>query len=109
MRHPYGWQRVLFRRGVCAGRDIDRPAALGEIAERVRRSLAESLLELADISMMVRYAAHEWNSRAGCPDDIHTLAGEALQSGEFICNTFRAEEIEACRRYFHTITESDCD
>jgi len=85
----------------------DKLVALGDITEMVRHSLEESRLELADISMLVRYENGEWKSKANSCNDVNALALQAKESSEIVFSSFRSEEIEELQAYHHSIIESD--
>lgn len=75
------------------------------IISRVKQSLLEDKLVLADISKFLRYTEEEWSSDSDMEKSAHLLAAEALSSGIITFSSFRSEEIEGLCRYRHKMYE----
>ena len=75
------------------------------ILNRVKQSLLDDKLVLADISKCLRYSEDEWGSDSDMEKSVHLLAASARSSGTIKFSSFRSEEIEELCRYRHKVYE----
>lgn len=79
--------------------------SLESILSRVKQSLLDDKLVLADVSKCLRYKEEEWRSDSEMEKEVRVLAAKAFSSGVITFSSFKSEEIEELCRYHHGMDE----
>lgn len=74
---------------------------------KVKSTLLEDKLELAEVIQCVKFSPEEWIDQTETDESLHDLATKALESDDVVFGSFRSEEIQELYHYKHTIQELD--